>query len=126
MLVLANTTDKIQLVMSVTLTVDVIVVYAEANTSSPPAVTEAGNRQLTAATTGTTDILAAPSASRRKNVKELSVRNTHATDPVTVTVLYNANGTTYIVAKATLAAGDCLEYVEGVGWKVILATGIDK
>ncbi len=124
MLVLANTTDKLQLLMSTTSAVDVVVSYVEADTSSPPAITEAGNRQLTAITTGTVDILAAPASSTRRNVKELSARNTHASTPVTVSILYNANGTTYVRAKATLAVGECLEYIEGLGWKLVQATGV--
>ena len=46
-------------------------------------------------------------------VEFLSIRNTHATDPNTVTVIYD-NGTTDIqIYKAVLLAGERMEYNNG-------------
>jgi hypothetical protein len=87
--------------------------------ASPP-VTTSINKQNTAITTAaTTDIVAAPGASTRRNVKTINIRNKHASSLVDVTVNYNQNGTLFELFKATLLWGECLEYIEGIGWFVV-------
>ena len=49
----------------------------------------------------------------------MHIRNKHASSPVTVTVIYDANGTDYELHKVNLLAGDQLEYIEGIGFFVI-------
>lgn len=115
MLILAATTDKIQVVTSAAVTVDVHASFADlaSGTVTP-------GRSLTAITTATTtDIVAAPGASTFRNVKSLTIRNKHATSSVDVTVVYDANGTDYELHKATLFAGEVLEWIEGVGFFVV-------
>jgi hypothetical protein len=66
--------------------------------------------------------VAAPGASTVRNVKTLHIRNKHATTPVGVTVVYDANGTDYELHKVTLLAGEMLEYVEGLGFFTVQTT----
>jgi hypothetical protein len=114
MLLLTATTDKLQLVTSAAATVDVHASYMDHTLSSDNVE---GGRQLTAITTATTtDIVAAPASGVVRNVKALLVRNKHASTSCDVTVVYDANGTDYELHKVTLAAGEGLEYVEGVGY----------
>lgn len=121
MIILAATTDKIQLTTSAAATIDVHASYVDASTADPPVVTDV-NRQNTAITTATTtDIVAAPGASTTRNVKALHIRNKHASTACDVTVIFDQNGTDFEIHKASLAAGEALEYVDGVGFFEITA-----
>lgn len=71
------------------------------------------------------DIVRAPESSVTRVVDFISIYNAD-TASATVTVRYNANGTTYTLSKVTLAAGEKLEYSEGVGFQVIATTGAVK
>jgi len=112
-LILALTTDKLQVTTSAAVTTDVHASFVDVivGTSSTP------GKQNTAITTATTtDIVAVPGGSTQRVVKHINIRNKHATSPQDVTVIYDANGTDYELHKATLLAGECLEYQEGIGW----------
>lgn len=121
MLLLALTTDKLGLFTTTTADVDVHVSYIDINSST--GAWSGGGKQNTAISSvvGTpgTDILAVPGGTTLRNIKTINVRNKHATTSNTVTVAFNANGTLYELHKATLAAGEALEYVEGVGFFVL-------
>lgn len=121
MMLLVNTTDKIQVVTDAAVTVDVVASYIDAsNNAAPPVVQDPMGRQLTAiSTAATTDVLAAPASNEARNVKEMTVRNKSASTPVGVKVNYNANGTLFEVWGGILNPGDTLEYVQGVGWFVV-------
>lgn len=118
MLLLTATTDKLQLVTSAAATVDVHASYMDMSQAVPPVVQgDTSSRTNTAITTAaTTDIVAAPAASETRNIKTLHIRNKHASTTTDVTVQFNQNGTIFELHKATLAAGELLEYVEGVGF----------
>lgn len=117
MLNLTDTNDKLQVITSAAVTVDVVSAYADLNTSTG-AVTP--GKQLTAISTATTtDIVAAPGSSVVRNVKTLHIRNKHASLSTDVTVQFNDNATLYEMHKATLRAGETLEYIEGVGFFTI-------
>lgn len=127
MLILAATTDKLQLVSSAAATLDVMVSFVDCSNAVPPVVQDV-NKQLTAIVTATTtDICAVPDASERRNVKTIHVRNKHASLACDVTIVFDANGTDYELHKVTLNAGDMLEYVEGIGFFTIVpTTKLDK
>jgi hypothetical protein len=114
MLFLTATTDKFQLVTSAAVNTDVHVSYAD-HTST----TFTPGRQNTAITTAaTTDVLAAPGASTQRQVKAVTIRNKGSTSQ-TVTFVFNQNGTSYEIHKATLRPDDMLQYVDGAGWMQI-------
>lgn len=121
MLNLAATTSKIQLVTSAAVTVDVVASYVDlllAGTSS--AVASPGQQNTAITTATTTDIVGSPALSTTvRNVKSLNIRNKHATTATDVTVVFDQNGTDFELIKVTLAAGQTLEYVEGVGFFVV-------
>jgi len=109
-----------QLVTSAAGAIDVLAFFIDRDQST--GAVGAANRQLAAITTATTtDIVAAPSSGQTRNVRQLHVRNKHATASCDVTVMLDANGTDYQLYKLTLRAGDALEYVEGVGFYVLAA-----
>lgn len=121
MIVLTATTDKLQLVTGAAASLDVSAFFVDRDQST--GAVGAADRQLTAITTATTtDIVAAPASGKTRNVKQLHVRNKHATAPCDVTVLFDANATDYEIYKVTLRAGDALEYIEGVGFYPLAAS----
>ncbi len=118
MLNLVLTTDKLALITSAAVTVDVHASFVDlSGTTVTP-----GKQNTAISTATTTDIVAAPAASTVRNVKTLHIRNKHATSPVDVTVQYNANAVLGEIHKATLRAGEMLEYVEGVGFFLVQIT----
>lgn len=121
MIVLTATTDKLQLVTGAAASLDVSAFFVDRDQST--GAVGAADRQLTAITTATTtDIVAAPASGKTRNVKQLHVRNKHATASCDVTVLFDANATDYEIYKVTLRAGDALEYIEGVGFYLLAAS----
>lgn len=120
MLLLAATTDKLQLITSAAATIDVHVSYVDA--VSTTLVPSGGGKQNTAiSTAATTDILAAPAASTLRNAKTIQIRNKHASLSCDVTVQFNQNATLFELHKVTLLAGEALEYIEGVGFFTLAA-----
>lgn len=115
MLILGSTTDKLQVVTSAAATVDVYAGYADMDDTTKAVLVD---RQLTAISTATTtDVVAAPASGASRRVGNLKVENKHASVTTDVTVLYNANGTTYQIEKVTLGPGERLGYQEGVGFR---------
>lgn len=119
MLNLILTTDKLQLVTDSAATVDVHASGAEVSDST--FATNGLYKQNTAISSATTtDIVASPASGKIRNIKTLHIRNKSTSQGVTVTVLFNANATTYELFKVLLNTGDQLEYVEGIGFFVVL------
>ena len=116
MLILTNpgTADKLEIILGGAVTVDTMASYADKDTTTG-AVTE-GNEPHSRSTAATFDLCAGPGSGKNRNVREVTIRNTSASTSVDVTTQLNVGGTVYQIIKITLAAGDTLEYVEGVGW----------
>lgn len=120
-ILLAATTDKLQVITGQAVTVDVHVSFVDYTSSTGAS---SGDKQNTAITTAaTTDVVAVPGAGVVRNVKVIGIRNKHASSQVDVTAQYNQNGTTFELHKATLNPGDLLQFIEGLGWMVVLAKG---
>lgn len=117
MLLLVATTDKISLITSAAITLDVVVNAQDKTTSTGVLASVSQRTAITTATT--TDILAVPGAGIERNCKLINARNKHASLAGDVTVQINQNGTLFELAKYTLNAGDTLEYVEGIGWFIV-------
>lgn len=120
MIILINTTDKVQLVTSAAVALAVHSSFMDHTLSSDNF--EAGKQNTAISTATTTDVLAAPSSGVTRNVKSLFARNDGASDNE-VTVRYDANGTTFDVFKATLTPGAVLQYLDGVGFFVTSVAG---
>ena len=125
MLNLMLTTDKLQLVTSAVASIDVHISFVDlAQPVSASTYPQPGKQNTAAiATATTTDICAAPASSTTRNVKTVVISNTHASASCDVTPIYNQNATLVRCGpKQTLAPGDTLEYIEGVGWYKVAAT----
>jgi hypothetical protein len=114
MLLLATTTDKLQIITSSTSALDVHASYVDA--SNTTLVPSGGGKQNTAiASAATTDVLAVPGASTVRNLKAMTVRNKGSASN-DVTVQFNQNGTLFEIYKVTLLPGFTLQYFEDAGW----------
>jgi len=119
-MLLLGTTDKLQLVTSAAIAIDVTAHFVDSGTPPTPQ-----NPQVTAISTATTtDIVASP-ASGQRNLQSLLARNKGASSD-DLTVVLNRSATTYELFKATLQAGETLSYLDGVGFQVRDANGAVK
>jgi hypothetical protein len=114
----ATLPDKIKVITSQAGDIDTHVSYVDYDVGTPPIVQAMNNEQHTITTATTTDICAGvANASRKRNLKTVHIRNTHATVTNDVTVVLDAiDGNDYEIWKATLKPGEQLSYVEGAGW----------
>lgn len=123
-MLLANTTDKVQIVTTSVADIDIIVDYVDMDNTTK-AVTP--GRTLTKTNTAaTTDILAAPASGVTRKVKYVSINNVHATTSNQVTVQYNANGTVYKTDTWPVAAAERIRFVEDQGFEVLDTVGRTK
>jgi len=113
MILLKATTESVRVVTSSTADIDYSVSWVDVTTTAFSPSTSEG--KITTATT--TTLLAAPAASTQRQVKLITITNTHASTSNTVTVLKDISGTTYQLTPATtLLAGACLLFIESSGW----------
>lgn len=124
MLLLTSTTEKVQVITGSTGDVDVHASFVDATASTSPVPDT--QFQVGIVTAATTDVVAAPAASTWRNVQTLLIRNVHAsvTNLVTVRVTDGTNNAD--VFAASLAAGESIQYLDGVGFQVLAATGAVK
>lgn len=119
MLLLASTTDLIQVVTGQAVTVDVHTDYADYNGT----VVTLGRLNTAITTAATTTVVGSPAASTTRNVKTLLARNKHATLSVDVTVRHTDGTTVVELFKTTLLPGELLSFVEGQGFAVYDSLG---
>lgn len=115
----ATTPDKLKLITSAAGGIDTAVSYIDSSNASPPVTDAPQNEFHKISTATTTDICAGnTSASKRRNVKQVSIINTHASVANNVSVILDAiDGNDYqIVETYTLQPGEGLRYDEGIGW----------
>lgn len=123
MLILAQTTDSLQVVLSASATTQAQCFVSYRNTTSS-AITPLRTVTNTNNTTAVT-LVSSPSASNQRVVDYISIFNSNSSD-ITPTILFNDNGTTYPLFSATIAPGEKIEYQEGNGFSVINTSGGSK
>lgn len=123
MLLLTSTSDKVQLVTSAAGDIDVHATWVDnASGTITPGRTNTG--AITTATT--TDVVGSPGASTQRNVQSLIVNNVHASVTNTVTVRHTDGSTPVDLIVISLAAGETLQFIDGVGWQVLASSGAAK
>jgi hypothetical protein len=121
-MILDGASDKLQVVTSSTADLHSFASYVDKN-----ALTITPSRKATAIVTATTtDVVLAPGATIQRHVKKLTLRNKHASTANTVTLQYFDGATAFEIFKATLAAGEVIQYTEAGGFVVFDATGAIK
>jgi len=124
MLVLAGVTESIDAVLSGAVTTNQLVCYAAYRDITTTAYTPGSERSVTNDTTDIT-LVASPAAATQRVIDYASVYN-NDTASATVTIKYDIGGTESTLWKGTLAVGEKVEYVEGVGFRVLDNTGVVK
>ena len=123
MLILTGASDQIRATLSASVSVDVFASYVAMSAALAPTP---DNNPVALSTTTTTEIVPSPGSGSYTAVKHVSARNKHASTSVDITIDYYNGSTAFELIKVTLAAGECLEYDEGAGWRVRSASGAFK
>jgi hypothetical protein len=122
MILLTGTSDLVQLVTGSAGSIDVHASWVDNN-----AGTITPGRTNTAITTAaTTTVVGSPAASTQRNLQTLNIRNKHATSSNLVTVQHTDGATAVQLFAYTLLAGEELSFMDGVGFRVIDASGSTK
>jgi hypothetical protein len=108
-------TDSISLTRSSNADVDVVASFIDRDQTTGD-VGAADREAHTFNSAATTDIVAPPTSGDTRNVKAIFIRNRHASTSNTVTVQLDAAGTLYQLHSEVLAAGECLTYLDGIGF----------
>jgi hypothetical protein len=124
MIILTQTTDKIQVKLSGTVTANQLQCFTSYRDTTTTSITPGRNVIVTNNITAV-DIVGSPGSSTQRNVEYLSVYNADITT-ATVTFLFNDNGTAYELNVATLLPGEKVEYQAGAGFKVLDVFGASK
>ena len=121
MILLTNTTDSVQVVLSQNIAANQMQCYSAFKDTTTSAITPGSIVAVTNNTTAV-DVVQAPAASTQRIVDMISIHNVDTANN-DVTVRFNDNSTTYVLCKVRLNAGDKLEYHDGKGFKVINGSG---
>jgi hypothetical protein len=121
-LLLASTSDKLQVITGSAVNVDVHASWIDLAAG----VVTAGRTNSKITTATTTDVVAPPAASTTRNVKTLHIGNVHASSSVLVTIQHTDGTNVIVLETVTLLAGERIAYVEGQGFEYIDATGVNK
>lgn len=122
MLLLTSTSDKIQVVTTTTAPLEVHATYVDNNAGT--ITPDRDNTEITTATT--TDVVGSPASGVQRNVQTLLIRNAHASTSNVVTIRHTDGTTAVDVFSVTLAAGETIQYLDGVGFQVLASTGAVK
>ncbi len=126
MIFLAATTDLFSVISSTAATLDVNCNYIDAVTTTL-SISGSGKQNTAISSATTTTVLAAPAASTTRTLKQMSIRNKHASLACDVTFQFNQNATLFELYKATLQPGQTLQYIESLGFSVLTPTSwIDR
>lgn len=125
MIILSATTDKIQVVLSAAVGSTQWPCYASYRDTKSGATLVPGRAVATTDSTTVVDFIAAPSANTQRGIDYITIQNADS-GAGEITIRYNANGTTYTLAKFMLAAGEKLEYTSANGWQVFATSGAIK
>ncbi len=116
---LAGSTHKLQLARSSDADIDVVVSYVDASNAVPPVVQgdTMGTTPTSFNSAATGDILAAPSGSELRKVKEISIANKDTVTSCDVTLVLDVSATDYRIAGPfTLRPGESVHFIDGQGW----------
>lgn len=123
MLLLTDVTHSLELVTGGSQSVDWQVSWVDISSAGVTGGSADGN----VASATTTEIAPEPAASTTRQIKHITAVNKSGSDSVTVKVQKDVGGTERVVTPTvTLQAGECLQYVDGQGFKILDANGREK
>lgn len=118
-ILLTATTEILELETSAAVSTDFKCEFADHTTTTFTPGTSQGN----ISTATTTTIVSAPAASTQRQIKECRVYNRSTTTAQIVTFKFDVSATERLLYKATLAAGESVQYTEERGFVAIDASG---
>ena len=121
MIILTNTTDKIQVKLNGTVTTNQLKCFASYRETTNTNITPLRNAVSTNNTTPV-DLVQSPPSLTQRVIDYLSVFNTDTANAI-VTIQFNENGTIYELFVATLGVNEKIEFQEGYGFKVFANSG---
>jgi hypothetical protein len=124
MIILTQTTDKIQVKLSSSVGSSQLHCYSSYRDTTTTSITPGRNVVLTNNTTSV-DLVGSPSASTQRCVEYMSVYNAD-TASATVSFYFNDNGTLYEIGASTILPGQKTEYQSGLGFKVLDQFGSEE
>lgn len=114
MLILTETTDKVQLVLSAAVAANQAQCSASWRDVTASAYTP-GRTLVNSNSTTDVDLVGSPGESTQRVVDFISVYNAD-TAPILATIKFDANGTEYILWKGYLLSGQSVFYIDGIGF----------
>jgi hypothetical protein len=124
MITLANTTDKIQLYLSASVTTNNINCYTAYRDTTTTSISPIGF-YTSSNGSGVVDLVSSPASSTQRLIEYISIHNTD-TSPAETYIQFSDNGTSYVLQKAVLQPNDKLEYSDKNGFKVVSSVGATK
>jgi len=121
MIILTNTTDKVQVKLSATVAANQLPCFASYRDTTTSTISASRN-VLNSNNITAVDLVGSPASSTQRIVDYISVYNAD-TAAATVTIQFNDNGTLYSLYVVSLSAGEKLEYQEGTGFQILSTTG---
>lgn len=123
MIILATTSDILQLVTTAGGSMDVHVSWVDNQTATATPYTP-GRSNINFAAIGTITILSAPAASTQRQIKKITIYSYAGPQTLTVKLFDGTNG--YRLVQVTVAGNELLEYEDLAGWMVRDANGAFK
>lgn len=122
MLILSATTDILQAKLAGAVATNQVRIVASWRDIT---TTEFTPGRTVIVTNGATAVsaVAAPAASTQRVIDFINFYNAD-TAPVTLTVQLDDNGTPYVLWVGSIGVGESLQYVDGIGWQRIAASGL--
>jgi hypothetical protein len=114
MIILSETTDKLEAVLGGSVTTNQLECYTSWRDRTSTTFV-AGRTVINTNNTTDVTIAGSPASSTQRVIDYISIYNDDTVSQ-TVTVKLDANGTEYILYKGVLTNGATLTYVEGTGW----------
>jgi hypothetical protein len=111
MLILASTSDRLQLLVGSAGSINVHASYLD----NVAGAVNPGRKNTAITTTGVVDIVVPPLASVQRNVKTLHIHN-HSTSPNVVTVQHSDGTVSAQLYRQTLQPNDTLQYIDEIGF----------
>lgn len=124
MIILTNTTDKIQVKLNGAITTNQLRCFASYRDTTLTSISPLRNAINTNGSTYV-DLVDSPASSTQRIVDYISVFNSDSVNAV-VTISFNDNGTLYELFVTTLGVGEKIEFQEGQGFKVLSNAGSVK
>lgn len=124
MIILTQTTDKIQVILSGAITTNQLQCFASYRDTTTTSITPGRNALVTNNTTAV-NLVDSPASSTQRSVEYLNVYNSD-TVSATVTILFNDNGTTYELYTGTILPSEKIEYHANSGFIILDQFGSSK